>query len=102
MSGIVNSTGAVSGIIGTTVGTPAAVSSYNIRYLLLGGGAGGGSNYTGGGGGAGSYHSHIATQWHDNDFNEDANGEPLPHGIFNGSGSGGSGVVVIRYVDESV
>ena len=57
---------------------------------------------TGGGGGAGSYHSHVAAQWHDNDFNVDANGEALPHDIVNGSGHGGSGVVVIRYVDETV
>ena len=40
---------------------------------------------TGGGGGAGSYHSHPATQWHQNSWNEDPNGVALPHGIMYGS-----------------
>jgi hypothetical protein len=57
---------------------------------------------TGGGGGAGSYWSNNAPNWHNNDFNTDGNGESLPHGIVNGSGHGASGIVVIRYVDESV
>ena len=35
-------------------------------------------------------------------FNTDGNGESLPHGIVNGSGHGASGIVIIRYVDESV
>ena len=57
---------------------------------------------TGGGGGAGSYWSNNSPNWHDNDFNTDGNGESLPHGIVNGSGHGASGIVIIRYVDESV
>ena len=57
---------------------------------------------TGGGGGAATYWSNNEPAWHSNDFNTDGNGESLPHGIVNGSGHGGSGIVIIRYVDESV
>ena len=58
--------------------------------------------YTGGGGGACSYWSNNAPAWHDNTYNVDANGVSLPHGIVNGAGHGGSGIVIIRYIDESV
>ena len=87
MTGIVNSTGARSGVIGTTVGTPAPTGFFNIQSFTTGTGA----TYTktagttkilvhcgGGGGGGGGY-----------------------SGGDDGGGGGGSGATAIKLYDYS-